>query len=526
MKRVNGRTFQILAAAGTLVMVLGACGGGGGGASTGSSAPTGEIDTSATLRVTTAAPSRNLDPYMQTSYGGLGFLTPIYDRLTMVNSDDEIVSGLATDWEFVDEGSALELTLREGVTFNDGTPFDARAVEANIERGKTLEGSTVVEDLEEINSVEVVDDTTVRLLVDKGEGTTLPSKLATNTGMMISPAVIEAGTDIRNDPGLAGSGAYIVDTYVPQESLELVRREGEYWDDEGGRLAGITITFMPEASTRINGIRTDATDLTWVSSANEIVEAQNLAEQGAYQVDEVEFRNVLGVMMRPEGALADREIRQGVARAINPDAVSALFSGTCVPFRQMEPADSWAAADSNYKYPYTFDEAEARQLVDSAGGGTVTLSFSAGSNTEKPANVIQSQLDAVGLEAELDPVPAAQAEPRNAAGEFQAYVSNSFSPALDPAETVDKFVTGQYSFGNGDARIEALAAEAADSTLSRDERAERYREIWDRTLEEALFVPICHQTNATIASPSVVGVDELPLVNTGIFDVRTAAIAE
>ena len=526
MKHTNGRILKMLTAAGTVVMALGACGGGGGGASNGGSAPTGEIDTSATLRVATAAPSRNLDPYMQTSYGGRGFLTPIYDRLTMVDADDEIVPGLATDWEFVDDGSALELTLREDVSFNDGTPFDAESVKANIERGKTMEGSTVVEDLEEINSVEVVDDTTVRLLVDKGEGATLPSKFATNTGMMISPAVIEAGTDIRNDPGLAGSGAYIVDTYVPQESLELVRREGEYWDDEGGRLAGMTITFMPEASTRINGIRTGAIDVTWVSSANEIVEAQNLAQQGAYQVDEVEFRNVLGVMMRPEGALADREIRQGVARAINPDALSALFSETCVPFRQMEPADSWAAADASYEYPYSFDEVEARQLVDSAGSGTVTLSFSAGSNTEKPANVIQSQLDAVGLDAELDPVPAQQAEPRNAAGEFQAYVSNSFSPALDPAETVDKFVTGPYNFGNGDAEIAKLADEAADSRLSRDERADLYRQIWDKTLAEALFVPICHQTNATIASPSVVGVTEIPWVNTGIFDVRTAAIAE
>ena len=456
----------------------------------------------------------------------MGYLSPVFDRLTMVSEDDEIVPGLATEWEFVDDGAALELTLRDDVTFNDGSPFDAQAVKANIERGKTMEGSTVVEDLEEINSVEVVDETTVRLALEGGGGVTLPSKFATNVGMMISPAAIEAGTDIRNDPGLAGSGAYIVESFVPQETLELVRREGEYWDEDGGRLAGMTLSLMPDASTRLNGIRTGETDLTWVSSANEIVEAQNLAEQGAYQVDEVEFRNVLGVMMRPEGALADREIRQGVARAIDPDALSARFSGTCVPFRQMEPADSWAAADSDYEYPYTFDEAEARQLVDSAGGGTVALSFGAGGNTEKPANVLQAQLAAVGLDVELDPVPVAQSEPRNAAGEFQAYVANSFRPALDPAGTVDKYVTGPYNFGNGDPEIEALAKEAADSTLSQDERAGMYRQIWAKTLEEALFVPICHQKNATVASDKVVGVGKFPLVNTGIFDVRTAAIAE
>ena len=109
---------------------------------------------------------------------------------------------------------------------------------------------------------------------------------------------------------------------------------------------------------------------------------------------------------------------------------------------------------------------------------------------------------------------------------FQAYVANSFRPALDPAGTVDKYVTGPYNFGNGDPEIEALAKEAADSTLSQDERAGMYRQIWAKTLEEALFVPICHQKNATVASDKVVGVGKFPLVNTGIFDVRTAAIAE
>lgn len=522
----SSRLLKTVAAAGATVMALAACGGGGTATSTsdGAAPPTGEIDSTAVLRITTGAPSRNLDPYLQTSYGGLGYLTPIFDRLTMVDADDEIVPGLATSWDFVDDGAALELKLRDDVKFNDGTPFDADAVAANIERGKTMDGSTVVDDLAEITSVDVVDPTTIRLNLIQGKGSALPSKLATNVGMMISPASIKAGTDIQNDPGLAGSGAYIVSDYVPQESLELVREDDDYWDEEGGRLAGITFTFMPDASTRINGIRTGATDLTWASSANEIVEAQGLAKQGAFQVNAVEFRNVLGVMLRPEGALADAEFRQGFARAIDPAAVSALFSDTCTPYRQMEPAASWAS-DADYDYPYSYDEAAARALVEKSGGGAVAVSFSAGANTEKPANVIQSQLSAVGIDAELDPVPAAQAEPRNAAGDFEAYVANSFNPDLDPAETVDKFVTGSYQFGDGDPEIEALADKAANSTLTQDERAELYKEIWDKTLQKALFVPICHQTNATIASDKVIGVDAIPWVNTGIFDVRTAAIA-
>ncbi|MGX1768577.1 ABC transporter substrate-binding protein [Dietzia sp. NPDC055343] len=101
----------------------------------------------------------------------------------------------------------------------------------------------------------------------------LPSKFATNVGMVISPAAIESGADIQNGPGLAGSGAYLVDKFIPQESLELVRADDDYWDENGGRLAGMTITSISDAATRINGIRTGVTDLTWVSSANEVVAA-------------------------------------------------------------------------------------------------------------------------------------------------------------------------------------------------------------------------------------------------------------
>lgn len=517
-------SMKVATLAAVSALALAACGGGGGGPGA-SASQSGEIDPNAVLTVTTAAPVRTLDPHLQTSYGSRGFLTPIYDRLTMVDPAGNIVPGLAASWEFVDDGAALEMVLRDDVTFNDGTPFDAAAVAANIERGKSLDGSTVVAALSDIASVDIVDPHRVRLNLNEGKGVALPSKFATNVGMMISPAVIESGTDIQNGPGMAGSGAYLVDKFVPQESLDLVRADDDYWDENGGRLAGMTITSIPDAATRINGIRTGVTDLTWVSSANEVVEAQNLAKQGSYQVEEVEFRNVLGVMMRPKGDLENKDVREAVARAIDPEAISALFSGTCTPYRQMEPANSWASSDKEYEYPFSFDKAQASSLVKDAGSAKVELSFAAGSNTEKPANVIQSQLAEVGMEATLNAVPSAQAEPRNIAGEFQAYVANSFSPEFDPAETVDRYITGAYGFGDGDPEIAELATRAAEPTLPQDERAALYKQIWDKTLEKAMFIPICHQTNATVASQDVVGVADIPWVSSGIFDLRTVAIA-
>lgn len=515
----NGKG-KVVAVSLAAALAVAGCGGGGGTSTVGgSTASAADIDRAAVLRVTASASTRNLDPYLQTSYGGWGYLTPMFDRLTMVDKEGNLVPGLAESWEFSSDGGYLELKLRDDVSFHDGTKFDAAALAANVQRGKTMAGSTVVAALDDITSVDVVDPTTARLNLTKGSGVELPGLFSTNVGMMVSPKTIEAGTDIRNDPGQSGSGPYTVVNYVPEESLEVTRAEGDYWDSAAGLLGGISFKAMPDATTRLNGMQTAATDISWVSSANEIVQAQSLADRNVLGIDKVKFRNVLGVFMRARDDLAKPEVRQAVAHAIDPEAISALFSGTCTPYRQMYPESSWAA-DPSYQYPYTFDVDKAKSLVSSAGGAKITLTFGAGTNTEKPANVIQSSLAAAGFEAELNPVPNTQNEPGYVAGTFQSMVSNSFSPKVDPAETVNTFVVGPYDFGNGNPEIAALATKAANPTLSQDERAGLYHEIWSKTLAEAMFVPICNQTNATIFSDKVVNADNIPWVDTGIFDLR------
>ena len=299
------RRSRNLAVLATAAAVLAGCGGGASSSTT--SDASGDLDPTAILRVTASAPTRNLDPYMQTSYGGWGYLTPVFDRLTVVDENGDLQPGLAESWEFAPDGSYLELKLRQGVAFHDGAPFDAAAVAANIERGKTMEGSTVVAALKNITSVDVVDDSTCRLQLAPGTGVELPGVFSSNVGMMVSPKAIEAKTDLRNNPGQSGSGAYVVTAYVPEESVTLARADGTNWDPEAGKVAGMEFKWISDASTRLNGLKTGATDLSWVSSANEIVEANSLSKSGTLDVTEVPFRNVLGVFMRAQGDLAKPE---------------------------------------------------------------------------------------------------------------------------------------------------------------------------------------------------------------------------
>jgi peptide/nickel transport system substrate-binding protein len=516
------RSLALIAAA---AVVLTGCSGGSSGKSAAPSSGASDvaIDRNAVLRFSSAGPLPQLDPALQPSYGMQGYIALVYDRLTMIDKDDKVVPGLATKWSFADDGSYLELTLRDGVTFHDGTPFDAQAVKVNIERGQTLKGSTVATSLKSITGVEVVKPTVVRLNLAKGAGVQLPSVLATNVGMMISPKAIADGVDLAANPGDAGSGPYKITQFIPNEKLVLARAEGKYWDPKAGLLAGIELSRIPEAATRLNGVQTGLTDLSFISSPNDLVQAEQLAAQKAIHFDKTPARNITGIYLRAnQGDLTDPEVRQAIAHAIDPKAVDALFSGNCAPARQLYPEGSWVD-DKDYKYPYGFDKNAARKL---GKGASVTISFAAGTNADQLANVVQGQLADVGITATLNPVPNSESEARFIAGDFEMLAATSWSPAIDPADTVNTYLLNRYALAVDPAKatIAELAAKAGDPTLSESERAQSYRKIFETTLKEAWFIPICQSTFGTIYNDRVVNADNVPWVNIGIWDLRYVAM--
>ncbi|PMY00872.1 ABC transporter substrate-binding protein, partial [Pseudomonas sp. MPR-R5A] len=87
-------------------------------------------------------------------------LYPVYDTLVGYNSELEAVPGLAKSWETPND-KTLILHLQEGVTFHDGTVFDAEAVKFNLDRIRSDQSN--ISDLSSIESVEVMDESTVQL---------------------------------------------------------------------------------------------------------------------------------------------------------------------------------------------------------------------------------------------------------------------------------------------------------------------------------------------------------------------------
>src|SRR6056297_2244048 len=96
-----------------------------------------------------------LDPDQSRTFVGRIVYASLCDKLVDITPDLEIIPQLATGWSWSDDGLTLTMDLREGVTFHDGTPFDAEAVKANIDRSKTMPESRRKSEVKSIESVAV-----------------------------------------------------------------------------------------------------------------------------------------------------------------------------------------------------------------------------------------------------------------------------------------------------------------------------------------------------------------------------------
>jgi peptide/nickel transport system substrate-binding protein len=519
------RRVRVSTTAAVVALLVAACGGGGGGG--GAEAATGAVDPDAVLRVAYAGPMQSLDPAKE----ALGSSQPatflLYDRLTRLSNDLEVEPMLATSWQFAPDGSYLELTLRDGVSFHDGTPVDATAVKASLERNKGLLDSTVAPALAAIASVEVVDPLTARIILVPGRGAELPTVFTTNAGEIISPKALTDGRDLGLAPGDAGSGPYVVSDFRPGEVTKLERADRPYWDPDAAKFARVEFSYNAQGSTRLTALRAGQVDVAQITGAD-MDTGRQLAGTGAFAISMAPIITPYTLYIHGNQApFTDVRIRQAISAAIDRQVISdQLLGGTCEPRVQPYPTGYWPHADA-HDAAVAADPARARDLLARAGAGDVRfqLAFTAGSSFEPIAQVIQSQLAPVGIGVELLPLPSATAVTGYRQGQYQAYLGSSPTDA-DPAQLVQS--TYLNGFNAGEAvrdTIVPLADRADDPTLSQQQRGEIYRQIWTEVAEQASVVNICASSQQWAYSPRVDGIEEMAGRGSGYPDFRYVTVA-
>lgn len=525
------------------VVLLGACGGDGGtdqpAAGNGETTPPvdantddsvdSSIDDTEIVRMASAAAPNTLDPHLATA-SDRNYVVAAYDRLAQLDPDSlDVLPMLATEWAADDSSNSIIVDLRPDVRFRDGEPFNADAVKASLERGISVEGSTVAGSLRSIASVDVVDDLTVRINLVEGQGAEVMLVLAEPAGAMISPRVLEDGRDLSGGPGDGAIGPYEVTMFVAGERVVYERASDQYlasyWDPSGRFAAGLDITYIADSSARINGVLSGQYHLTQ-ATGNETANALRMVESG--EIDGAGKWVMTGqhwFLQTSKGPLADPLVRKAVQFGVDREAIgSHLLEGTCRPSDQYYPSEHWAH-NPEIAELYSYDPDRARALLSEAGVSNLEfdLGFVAGSSAETVAQALQTQMRDIGVIVNLVPGQRADLDPRFARGELDSY-AGTISNAPDPSLFVSNWLLGGIGLvDDADGSIEARAAEALDPSWTTSQRAEVYHEMFFDVMDDAVYVDICQSLQQWIRNGEVVGLDEMLGVAGPNF--RTLAIA-
>jgi peptide/nickel transport system substrate-binding protein len=414
------------------------------------------------------------------------------ETLLNIGYDGELEPMLATDWKQV-EPTTWELTLREGVTFQDGTPMDAEAVAGSLTHLLGVETPARAFNSDVIEKVSATDDSTVQVTTPEPDAL-VPLRLASvNTGIL-APKAFE-GRQI-NIQGTC-TGPFTVTEEVPQQSLALEANEN-YW---GGDVALDTaeVRFVVDGATRATQLQAGE-----VHIAKSLPVANLSALEGDSNVEVHQLglaRTTVMLLNNSRPPFDDPLVRQAIQTAVDTRAiVDGVYEGAGTPaVGPFGPDSDWAPEGAE---PIAPNLEEARSLLQQAGVDLESLTFELQAYVDRPelpdvATVIQAQLAELGVEVKIKAGESAGLEPGWLEGDYDATLLSRgyLTDVADPGGSLlsDWTCEGDYNIAQYCDRESEQMIEDALGIEDAAARAEAYREIAAKLQGEAASVWLLHE---------------------------------
>src|SRR3954463_15315972 len=472
----------------------------------------------------------------------------MYDALTGwdLSSADKasvVIPGLATEWK-VDDADKTKWTfkLRPGVTFHDGSPFNADAVGWNVEEVRIAgapeldarQVGVTASRMPTLASAKKVDDMTVELTT-KEPDSFLPTNL-TNL-FMASPAKWQAfydkaeGADAKAKSqatwtafakDAAGTGPWKMASFTPRERLELVKN-ANYWDkDRVPKVDKMVLLPMPEANARTAALLSGQVD--WVEAP--APDALPELKQRGFKLYANEQPHVWPWQFsRIEGSpWNDIRVRKAANLCVDREGLKdGLLAGLMVPATgSFEPGHPWRG---NPTFEIKYDKAAAQKLMQEAGYGpskkltvkTQTSASGSGQMQPLPMNeYLQQALAECYFDVQLDVIEwntlftnwRRGAKDPTANG---AHATNVTYAAMDPFFALVRFlqsgmappVSNNWGFNNNP-KFDELVKKAR-TTFDAAERDKALAELHAASVDDVAFLYVAHDVAPRAMSAKIKG---------------------
>jgi len=434
-----------------------------------------------------------------------------YDTLVTFPDGDasEILPLLATSWSISDDGLTYTFTLREGVTFTDGSSLAAEDVAFSFMRLKNVQAQPSFL-ADPIASIEAIDERTVAITLTAVRPSFLAELANTAFSVTNADAVRAAGgtdaadaaetdtaQEVLNQTSV-GTGPYVLESWSPQDRTVLVRNP-DYWGEQP-YFDRVIVVNIPEAATQRVALVAGNIDLATDLTPDQVVALEGEDDIGIY-LGPGRWTHFLLMNRDPEvgGPMANPLVAQAVRLALDYDGYRDLWAGSVTPGSNM-----WVGLAGAYGQDkaLTRDLERARALMAEAGypdGFEVTMHYAdltwAGVSLSTNAQKIQSDLAEIGIDVRLLPgeVQVALEGYRNGTQGFGYWF---WGPdKLDPVDFLEFLPGGKVSGERArwmpemiDEATRALIARAGVETDA-EERLEIFAQLQDYAQQDSAFAP-------------------------------------
>ena len=474
-----------------------------------------------------------LDPSLAGTFVGRIVFANMCEKLYDTDADLNVVPQLAADMPQISEdGLTVTIPLREGLKFNDGTPFNAEAVKTSIERHKSIAGSSRTAELSSVESVDAVDEYTVRLNLS-APFAPLTSVLADRSGMVMSPTQLEKlGENFGDDPVCVGPFEFV--ERKAGESITL-EKSNDYYDADKVNLDRVTFTIIEQGPVRSANLRSGEVDIAERLDTTTLEDVESdgslrLYEAGSigYQGITINVGNVRGVEkpfgQRDVPLAEDPRIRKAFELSLDREVINdVVFQGRydpdCSPIAPTSPFDTDVpCADQNV--------AKAKQLLQQVGVQTpvpVELMIATDPTAVRLGQVVQQMAKPAGFAVKARPTEFVSSLELAEKGQFDTF-QIGWSGRVDPDGNIYDFMhsTGANNYsGYHNPQLDQMLEEARRTTET-GQRKQMYADIVQELQDSLGIIYLYHENLYTGASSDIVG---LQYHGDGLLRLKEAGLA-
>ena len=470
-----------------------------------------------------------LDPRVTQSRHEAQVIHQIFDQLIYADENNQLFPGLAESWEVSDDRTSYTLTLRQDVTFHDGTRFNAEAVKFTFDtiQDPALGSQSAIDTLGPYQSSEVIENYVVQVNFTRPFPDALLA-FAQQELSIVSPTAVETLGDGEFARNPVGTGPFRFVSWDSGRQVVLERNPEYNWAPEffgrqgASEVERIVFRIIPEASTRVAALEAGEINIADEVPPLDILTFEALPQFGTMVAAAPGI--VRGVLLNTSrGPLEDVRVRQAFMYAVDrEELVERLYFGVTDvaygPITSTTP-QYWSGVEDYYLY----SPEQAIRLLEEAGwtdinsegirekdGQPLSL-FMAIIYDQETGIAIQDYVAQVGIDLQVELMLANRRNEFILANEydmsFLGFISPSPTVLATPFHSRNIPEPGSFSFNwarYSDPDLDELI-EAGESATSEEEQSDAYQRAQQMIMEAALYFPLHNSVQAVAYDSSLTG---------------------